>query len=67
MAAFHAWAQRVGFTEYYSGRDGSLEITGPHDGADPEVGMPGDWVVKNPSGTFTFYGADFFASHYERV
>ena len=47
--SFHEWAERVGFTQWHSGRDETLEVQA---GVRTMVAQPGDWIVYAECGEF---------------
>ena len=60
--AFHEWCERVGFTNFESGRDETLLIRtleGVMEAA------PGDWIIKGVKGEFYPCKPDIFAATYE--
>lgn len=64
LDGFHAWCDRVGFTDFESGRDETLIIPtleGDH------TAQPGDWIIKGVAGEFYPCKPDIFAATYEKV
>jgi hypothetical protein len=59
---FQRWAESVGFTNWVSGRNGTLEIE-TLEGT--MAAQPGDWIVKGVKGEFYPVKPDVFAATYE--
>lgn len=65
---FIAWADEVDFNNWFSGRDGTLEITS----TDEEsrviyIANPGDWIVKREDKDFIAVPDEQFKSLYVLV
>lgn len=60
--AFHHWCERVGFVNFTSGRDETLEIQ-TLEGT--MTAQPGDWIIKGVKGEFYPCKPDIFAATYE--
>jgi len=60
--SFHEWCDRVGFTNYTSGRDETLVISTLEGDMTAE---PGDWIIKGVKGEFYPCKPDIFAATYE--
>jgi hypothetical protein len=60
--SFETWCEQVGFTEFTSGRDGTLVI--PTMEGDM-VASPGDWIIKGVAGEFYPCKPEIFAATYE--
>ena len=64
LDAFHAWCEEVGFKDFSSGRDETLEIF-TLEGT--MTAQPGDWIIKGVKGEFYPCKPDIFEATYERV
>ncbi|MEZ2297294.1 hypothetical protein [Variovorax sp. RCC_210] len=60
--AFHHWCERVGFVNFTSGRDETLEIQ-TLEGT--MTAQPCDWIIKGVKGEFYPCKPDIFAATYE--
>jgi hypothetical protein len=60
--AFHLWCERVGFVNFTSGRDETLDIQ-TLEGT--MAAQPGDWIIKGVKGEFYPCKPDIFAATYE--
>lgn len=61
---FTLWAEEVGFTDWFSGRDATLALVS--EGEVIDVAEPGDWIVKQGD-DFVCYKPDVFEGMFERV
>lgn len=64
LAAFHAWADAVGFTDFESDRRGTMAVRTERGVA---IARPGDWVAKGPSGAFAVLRPEEFDALIEPV
>ncbi|MNX74672.1 hypothetical protein D3C86_1061180 [compost metagenome] len=60
--AFHLWCERVGFVNFASGRDETLDIQ-TLEGT--MTAQPGDWIIKGVKGEFYPCKPDIFEATYE--
>ncbi len=59
--AFHEWCERVGFSNFESGRDETLLITTPEGVMEAQ---PGDWIICGVMGEFYPCKPEVFAASY---
>lgn len=62
--SFQQWCERVGFTEFESGRYETLVIPSLEGDL---IAQPGDWIIKGVQGEFYPCKPDIFAATYEPV
>lgn len=62
--SFMAWAESIGFENYTSERDGSMELQ-TRDG--PMAAMPGDWIILAEGTGFFACKPDMFPLIYRKV
>lgn len=61
---FHDWCAEVGFFNWASDRDGSLEIPTLEGTL---TASPGDWIIKGVKGEFYPCKPDIFTMTYDKV
>lgn len=61
---FMEWAEKVGFEDYTSGRDGGIELL-TEDGETYREALPGEWVVQDADGEFVAYPDAIFRESFE--